>query len=66
MPRNCSRAAGRMHAALVDYSPEALVREEQVRQILLCWGRLDLAWWHWLHPLGSAALLLLAAFLYQW
>ncbi len=59
-------SAGRMEAALVDYSPEALVREEQVRQILLRSGRLDLAWWHWLHPLASSALLLLAALLYQW
>ena len=44
--------AGLMDAALVDHSPEALVREEQIRQILLRSGRLDLAWWHWLHPLG--------------
>ena len=59
-------AAGRMDEALADHSLEALAGEEQVRQVLLRSGRLGLVWWHWLHPLASSALLLLAALLYQW
>ncbi len=59
-------AAGRMDAALAEHSPAALAGEERIRRILRRSGRLGLTWWHWLHPLASSALLLLAALLYQW